>query len=179
MTFDARATSYCQRPSPWVLRWSREVPPGPVLDLACGSGRHTGFLALTGREVVACDIDTRQAASLSDLPNVRIVTADLEQGPWPFEKDAFAGIVVTSYLHRVHFPLYYESLAPGWLFIMETFTRANKERWGHPRRPEHFLEPGELFRLMPPEADLVAYEECETDGRTFVARTAWRKPMGA
>ena len=31
--------------SPWVARFAPIVPEGEVLDLACGSGRHTRLLA--------------------------------------------------------------------------------------------------------------------------------------
>ena len=84
---------------------------------------------------------------------------DLEGEPWPWEAERFAGIVVTNYLHRPHFPYYWDSLMPGGVLIMETFTEANMMIWEHPRNPDHYLTEGELIRLAPADARVVAYEE--------------------
>ena len=87
-------------PSEWVLRWAPLVERGPVLDVACGSGRHARLFAERGFEVVAVD---REAQNLSG--NIHFVRADLEGGnPWPFAGQRFAAIVVTNYLHRPLFP---------------------------------------------------------------------------
>ena len=59
---------------------------------------------------------------------------------------------------------------------METYTRANGFIWGHPRSPAHFLEEGELIRLMPSGARLVAYEEGQTPEGWCVARICFVKP---
>src|SRR5256885_8286564 len=82
--------------SPWVRRWAPLVERGPVLDLACGAGRHAILFAERGFEVVALDKNDQR------LPGaIRFVKADLEDGsPWPFPRQRFAGIVVTNYLYR-------------------------------------------------------------------------------
>src|SRR6476659_3927221 len=86
-------------PSPWVVRWADLITRGPVLDLACGSGRHARYFAQRGLEVVAVDRD----AQVFD-GKISFVQADLEAAPWPFAGRRFAGIVVTNYLHRPLFP---------------------------------------------------------------------------
>lgn len=165
------------QPSPWVMRWRHLLSHhGQILDLACGGGRHTALLALENFDVLAVDIDVTQVEPLGDLPNVTIECRDLENEPWPWEAERFAGIIVTNYLHRPHFAHYWESLAPGGLFLMETFTRANTMIWAHPKNPAHFLEEGELLRLMPTDARLIAYEEGMTALETCVARIAFMKP---
>ena len=165
------------QPSPWVMRWRHLLSHhGQILDLACGGGRHTALLALENFDVLAVDIDVTQVEPLGDLPNVTIECRDLENEPWPWEAERFAGIIVTNYLHRPHFAHYWESLAPGGLFLMETFTRANTMIWAHPKNTAHFLEEGELLRLMPTDARLIAYEEGMTALETCVARIAFMKP---
>ncbi|MBS5491486.1 MAG: class I SAM-dependent methyltransferase [Sutterella wadsworthensis] len=165
------------QPSPWVMRWRHLLSHhGQILDLACGGGRHTALLALENFDVLAVDIDVTQVEPLGELPNVTIECRDLENEPWPWEAERFAGIIVTNYLHRPHFAHYWESLAPGGLFLMETFTRANTMIWAHPKNPAHFLEEGELLRLMPTGARLIAYEEGMTALETCVARIAFMKP---
>lgn len=176
MAKNAYAQSFRQ-PSPWVMRWRHLFSRhGQILDLACGGGRHTAMLALEGHDVLAVDINVTEVEPLVGMPNVTVECRDLENEVWPWDKDRFAGIVVTNYLHRPHFPFYWESLAPGGLFVMETFTRANTMIWAHPKNPAHFLEEGELLRLMPEGARLIAYEEGMTALETCVARIVLMKP---
>lgn len=164
------------RPSPWVLCWKHLLPrQGEVLDVACGPGRHTALLALEGHRVLACDIDLTGVEALAELPNVTLECRDLEGEPWPWEAERFAGIVVTNYLHRPHFPYYWDSLMPGGVLIMETFTEANMMIWEHPRNPDHYLTEGELIRLVPADARVVAYEEGLTPADTCVARIVLMK----
>ena len=53
-------------PSPWVLRFAGRVPEaGPVLDLACGRGRHTRLFLARGHPVPAVDRDPPGIADLT------------------------------------------------------------------------------------------------------------------
>jgi len=125
-------------PSDWVVRWVPRVARGPVLDVACGGGRHSRLFRGLGFEVVAVD---RQRI---DLEGVRFVEADLESGDaWPFADQRFGAILVTNYLHRPLFPRLRDSLATGGVLIYETFMAGN-ERFGRPSNPEFLLKPGEL-----------------------------------
>jgi SAM-dependent methyltransferase len=129
-------------PSAWVVRWAPLMTRGRVLDLACGSGRHARHLAGLGHEVTAVDRVPR------DLPGIRFVRADLEDGsPWPLAGERFPGIVVTNYLHRPLFALIAEALAPGGVLIYETFMQGN-ERFGKPSNPAFLLAPGELWHAF-------------------------------
>lgn len=168
----------CMRyPSAWVMRFADELPPrARVLDLACGEGRHTGLFLMKGFRVTAVDIDLSYVEPLAGTPELTLECRDLENEPWPYGKDMFDAIVVTNYLHRPHFPHYAESLAPGGLFIMETFTETNTRIWGRPRNPEHYLLPGELLKLAPKDARIVAYEEGLTTLDYGVERIVWMKP---
>jgi SAM-dependent methyltransferase len=90
-------------PSPWVLRFLHLIPPGGrVLDLACGTGRHTRLLAERGHPVTAVDIDVSGLTSLRDNPHIDIRQIDLETGTWPFTSEQFAAVLVCNYLHRPH-----------------------------------------------------------------------------
>ena len=125
-------------PSDWVARWAPRVERGPVLDLACGSGRHARFFKDLGFNVTAVD------AEPVELEGIRFLKADLENGsPWPLGEERFGAIVVTNYLHRPLFPRIREALAPGGVLIYETFMAGN-ERFGRPSNPEFLLKPGEL-----------------------------------
>ncbi len=131
-----------EAPSPWVVRWAEIDRRDPVLDVACGAGRHARWLAAQGREVVAVDRAPQQ------IPGVRFVQADLEGGsPWPFAAERFGTIVVTNYLYRPLLPVLAGALAPDGVLIYETFMAGN-ERFGRPSNPEYLLRPGELLEAF-------------------------------
>jgi len=129
--------------SEWVKRWAPLVGRGPVLDVACGAGRHARLFAERGLEVFALDRDEQV------LPGpIHFVKANLEDGsPWPFPGRRFGAIVVTNYLHRPLFPLLVESLDEGAVLIYETFMLGN-ERYGKPSNPDFLLRPGELLEAF-------------------------------
>lgn len=143
-------------PSEWVVRWAPSVERGPVLDLACGSGRHARFFRDLGFEVVAVD---REPVSIE---KVLFMKADLEDGsPWPLGEQRFGAIVVTNYLHRPLFARIREALAEGGVLIYETFMAGN-ERFGRPSNPEFLLKPGELREAFAGLQEL-GFEEGEVE----------------
>jgi SAM-dependent methyltransferase len=144
-------------PSSWVQRWAPSIRPGGlVLDVAAGSGRHARWLARLGFEVEAVD---RDASLFADPPrNVKVVEADIEGGPWPFQGRLFDGIVVTNYLHRPLIPVLAASLEPGGVLVYETFARGN-ERFGKPSNPDFLLAPGELLDAVRGKLRVLAYED--------------------
>jgi SAM-dependent methyltransferase len=135
-----------------VVRWAPQVAHGPVLDVACGEGRHARFFRDRGFEVVAVD---RQPFSLD---GITFVKADLEGGaPWPFAGRKFGAIVVTNYLHRPLFSHLAEALSDGGVLIYETFMLGN-ERFGRPSNPDFLLRPGELKEAFA-SLKLLGFEE--------------------
>ena len=148
-----------QAPSPWVVRWAAIIRPGgEVLDVACGHGRHARYLATHGYRVTAADRDPAALASLAGVPGVRTMPADLEGAAWPFEREAFDGVVVANYLHRPLFDALAASLAPGGVLIYETFMQGN-ERYGKPSNPDFLLRPGELADAWRGRLEVVAFEQ--------------------
>src|SRR5262245_48677331 len=101
-------------PSAWVVRWAAAVPAGcPVLDVACGSGRHARYFAGRGHVVEAVDRDAAALVGLTGMQRVMARCADLEAGVWPYSGSTFGAVVVTNYLHRPLFPALLDALAPG------------------------------------------------------------------
>jgi SAM-dependent methyltransferase len=143
-------------PSPWIVRFTHLVPAdGPVLDLACGGGRHVRWFAERGHAVTGVD---RDSAALDTLAAIcETIEADIENGPWPLTGRQFAAVVVTNYLWRPLFPRILESIAPGGVLLHETFAAGN-ETVGKPSRPDFLLQPGELLRAYP-GLRVVAYED--------------------
>ena len=128
-------------PSDWVRRWAALVERGPVLDVACGTGRHAVLFAERGLEVLAVDREPQR------IPGVRFVQADLEGAPWPFGGERFAAIVVTNYLHRPLLKTLEAALAEQGVLIYETFMVGN-EKYGRPSNPAFLLRPTELLQAF-------------------------------
>ncbi len=143
-------------PSPWVARWAHLiVPGGTVLDLAAGSGRHTRLLTGRGHAVTAVD---RDDVAMRDLAGrAETLVADLESGPWPLPGRSFDAVVVTNYLWRPLWSSILAAVAPGGVWIHETFASGN-ETVGRPARPDFLLAPGELLRVAA-GLRIVAYED--------------------
>jgi SAM-dependent methyltransferase len=129
-----------------------------VLDLACGSGRHSRALAARGCLVDAVDIDAQRAADLAAVPGVRFRALDLEQGPWPFESGQYDAVVVANYLFRPRLTWLAHTLRDGGILIYETFAVGN-ERFGRPSNPDFLLKPFELAACFAPLLHVLAFED--------------------
>ncbi len=166
-------------PSPWIVRWSHLLPPqSTVLDIACGAGRHLAWFAARGHAVTGIDRDIAPAR-LAQAPG-KLVCADIENGPWPLTAangpQTFGAVVVTNYLWRALLPTMVQSIAPGGVFLYETFAAGN-ETVGRPARADFLLQPGELLQASL-GLHVVAYEHgCLDSPQRFVQRIAAVRPL--
>ena len=102
-------------------------------------------------------VDRSENAAQAASRHGRVLQADIEDGPWPFDEQRFAAVVVTNYLWRPRLPDIVAAVAPGGLLLYETFAVGN-ETVGKPSRADFLLQPGELLAAC---AGLlvVAYED--------------------
>lgn len=155
-------------PSDWVRRFAHLLPaPGPVLDLACGGGRHAKLLAALGYDVEAVDRDRTALSTLANVQGVTTTLLDLETEHWPLTGRSFAGVVVTNYLYRPHFDSLLRMIQPSGVLIYETFMVGN-EMFGKPSNPNFLLQPDELLERVQGHFTVVAFEQ----GRFDVPRPA-------
>ncbi len=146
-------------PSPFVVASLRHLEPGGrVLDLACGSGRHTVLARAHGHPVLAVDRESAAVCALAQAdPGIEVLTADLERDAWPLAGASFAGVIVTNYLWRPHLPDLLANVALGGVLIYETFAEGH-ERYGRPRNPDFLLRAGELQAAVADQFSVLAYE---------------------
>jgi SAM-dependent methyltransferase len=158
-------------PSPWLVAHLNAIPrERRVLDVACGRGRHTRFLAAQGWDVLAIDRDADALAALeastAGLPGaVTTACVDLEAAHVALGTRHFGGVLVFNYLHRPLIPALVAAVAPDGVLVYETFTIRQAER-GKPTNPAFLLHPGELRRLVAP-LEVVAERDGDFEG-------AWR-----
>jgi tellurite methyltransferase len=176
-------------PSPFVVaqrdRLLATAPLGPVLDLACGRGRHALWIARQGLRVVALDRDASLLAKLATqareerLP-VRVLRADAESPlGLPFPPARFGAVVVTRFLFRPLAPAIVDLLAPGGLLVYETFTERQRELGYGPKNAAFLLATGELPGLFAGLEPIEQAESLTDDGAghpSWTARLAAHKP---
>jgi len=169
-----------QTPSKWVVDHIDQITcDGHVLDLACGTGRHTRFLLNRGFRVTAVDIDTKGLADLPDT-NLSVIETDLETDPKAQSSislnGSFDGIVVTNYLHRPLFGFLIDSLESGGILIYQTFMEGN-ERLGKPSNPDFLLRRDELKKVCSQEMTIINFSQgyVEHPGPAFMQQICARK----
>ena len=153
-------THQTEKPLEWITRFAPLVKSGgTVLDLACGNGRHTHYLAGLGYEVTALDRDLSGIGATETADRIELIKADLEDdNPWPLGSRKFDGVIVTNYLYRPIFPAIIDALEEEGALIYETFSLGNEE-YGRPSNPNYLLKPTELLSVCTNRLRVIAYEE--------------------
>lgn len=156
-------------PAPILVRHADLLEDGlPILDVGCGQGRNSFFLARLGHEVHALDPSTvavEQTAAVAEGEGLQITTqvGVIEDVHRP--ENGFGAILVFGLipiLTRAQIDAMVASIgsliAPGGLLFITAFTTEDPkfETHGGPRKPSEYdhgsrtyLEPDELRSLLP------------------------------
>jgi SAM-dependent methyltransferase len=111
-----------REPAPLVRKFVDGLHPGRALDLACGGGRHSLYLAKLGWAVTAVDGSPaaleilERRAEEAGVP-VRAVLSDLEQDNSVIQPAAFDLVLVCYYLQRSLFPAIQRAIRPAGMVI--------------------------------------------------------------
>jgi len=127
---------------------------GPLLDLACGTGRNGLYLVDNTIPVVFADADeaalSQVRATISgagcgaDNTLVQLWPVNLEKNNVnPLANSRFGGILVFRYLHRPLMESIRQAVLPGGIVIYETFT-VDQAELGRPKNPDYLLRHDEL-----------------------------------
>ena len=149
-------------PDPWVQAQARWLAGGRALDVACGRGRHTLWLARMGYQVDAVDISLVGLRGLAErieseglTDQVRLIQVDLEV--WRPPPDTYDLILVTRYFNRELLAAFGDALRPGGMALYRTFHTDWLKL--HPEfTAEYMLQPGE-FTILFADWEWLAYEE--------------------
>ncbi len=139
-----------------VEMYSPMANPGRALDIACGTGRNSVYLAENGFSVDAVDISDYALAQIPASPMINRIEADLDE--YRFARTSYDLIVNCNFLYRDHFPMILDALRPKGILIYETFVEKSGEGFHQPSNPDFLLKNKELldaFRSL----EVICYEE--------------------
>ena len=144
-----RNSTAWEQPNRLLTSFAGLIPTrGRALDLACGAGSNSVWLAERGLEVTGIDFSAEALRKGEDLAQSRGCTvhwfqADLQSYPLPA---AEADIVVCfCYRDPALYPRIRAALRPGGHLFYETYTLNQLSYASGPRNPDHLLRPGELL----------------------------------
>ena len=136
-----------------------------ALDIACGNGRHSRYLASMGFEVDALDISSVAISQLQNTPHIYPKEVDFDS--YQLAQNRYDLIVCSYFLERKLFPQMLHALKEGGVIIMETFLHDDaNERV--PSNPAFRLQKGELEKHFAPSCELIKLESFwDTDHMGF------------
>lgn len=139
-----------------VEQYATSARGNKALDIACGMGRHSRYLASLGFDVDALDISSVAIDQLQNIANIHAMEVDFDSYTLP--KNSYHIIVCTYYLERKLFPQIVEALKPNGILIFETFLH-HGENERAPSNPDFILQPGELEAYFGSSCDIVDIRE--------------------
>ena len=119
---------------------------GIALDLACGLGTNSLFLAARGLEVHAWDISEVAVSHLAERAGslgLNIQTRVVNITPAALPVESYDLVVTSHYLDRTLPPAIMNATRPGGLICYQTFTAEKQIDMG-PGNPDFLLQPNEL-----------------------------------
>jgi tellurite methyltransferase len=157
-------------PNPRLKHLVSYLSGGMALDLACGLGANSMFLANLNYQVEAVDISEvaitylQQQAANQNL-NINAMVTDLTN-EMNWKNDEFDLVVISYYLDRSLFPLVKELVKDNGYFFMETFYQSPRSE-GKGVSNRFKLLPKELLREYA-DWTVLFFEEDEQDGRQTI-----------
>jgi len=127
-----------------------------ALDIACGMGRHSKYLASLGFEIDALDVSSLAIESLQNMPHIHAKEVDFDTYRLP--KNHYDLIVCTFFLKRELFPQIIEALKPDGILIYETFVY-HPDNEQVPSERSFLLEEGELENAFKEDLELIESRE--------------------
>jgi len=146
------------------------APKGRALDIACGSGAVSLYLAGKGFVVDALDISDVALTALSKQhPRIHTICADLDT--FDLAVDRYHLVANIRYLNRRLFPRILNALLPGGMLIFETFLKSDKKEMDNGFKREYLLDEKELLHVFAP-LEILYYRETDSGCDETPARLA-------
>lgn len=133
-----------------------------ALEIACGSGRNSIFLAQNNFTVDAYDISWVALDTLNKKNNPNITTKQIDLEGFTPNKNNYDLVVMTNYLDRDIIPKLLEALKPNGIIIIETYmdhpsnTKPNSN-------PDFLLQKNELKSFVTRNFQIIEYDEFDNE----------------
>ncbi len=129
-----------------------------ALEIACGSGRNSIFLAKNGFDVTALDISDIAIETLDNqkIENIKTKVVDLEN--YTPQENSYDLIVKTNYLDRDIILKLGKALRKDGVLFIETYMQheTNEKKDSN---PDYLLKPKELKNFFNDEFEIIDYDE--------------------
>lgn len=170
-------------PAPIVKKFQNDYldlkQMGAAIDIGCGAGRDSVYLATQGWQVNAVDylpdaLEKVKQLALNNRVSVNCSLLDLEKDLDCFiqQSDKYQLVLVSRYLHRPLLPVLRDKITSGGYIVYQTFMQGC-ERFGSPKNPRFLLRKGELAEIFNDFNVLLDQTEFLFDGRptnVFIAQ---------
>jgi SAM-dependent methyltransferase len=149
--------------SPTLLKFAERissVQSFPVLDVPCGYGRHSFFLASIGCNVICIDINRDALNFVSacqkkhGFQKEQLLTqeCDLIRDPWAFQKNTVGAIINVHYYQESLLENFIYSIVPGGYLYLETPGNHGQNFIDLPKR-------GIVRQILEPYFEILYYKE--------------------
>ena len=184
LVVSGKESKHLWSPSPLIKEFVQQLDFDPksirprltALDLGCGGGRDSVFLARKGWQVTGIDQEARVLKRAKQLAaksgaSVKFKCCDLKKlGCFP--EGAFDLITVVRYLNRDLFKQIDAAITPGGYIVYQTFS-SGVEVFGSPKNPNFILQESELSKVFSDYRIIVDRIDKLEDGRpiaSFIAQ---------
>ncbi len=177
--FESQDSFLGERPSPFLSREIERIisltPGFDALDIACGEGRNSLFLAQHGFKTTGLDISDiglakgRKRAEINGL-DVDFRRVDLDSH---IIEGTYDLILNFNFLLRELIPGEVAALHPGGLLLFDTIMASEQLLQNH--SAAYLLQPGELVKLFETYNGEILFSEESTIGEMPTARLLFKK----
>ena len=159
-----------QTVSPLLKKYIGHVNIGEAIDIACGTGRNTHFLADLGFCIDAVDISDYALAKVKNSATINKIDTDLDK--YNLAPNKYDLIVNINFLNRRLVSQMKEALKIGGVVIFETFTIAHGDFKMPTTNLDYLLRKNELLHSFI-GLDVIYYEEkIDTNAKGERVKTA-------
>lgn len=151
-----------REPSKNLVKILNNINGKKALDVACGAGKNSIYLAKNGFEVDALDISSVALESLNQKIYKNIYTKQVDLEEYIPAKNYYDLIVKTNYLNRKIIPNLIEALKKDGLIFIETYmdhptnTKPNSN-------PDFLLKKDELKIFFKNNFEIISYDEFDNE----------------
>jgi SAM-dependent methyltransferase len=133
-----------------------------ALDVACGSGRNSVFLANNDFFVDACDISSVALNKIDSFEITNITTKELDLDTFnPISLD-YDLIIMTNFLDRLLINKISKAMKKGSIFFIETYMEHENNKKKN-SNPNFLLKKDELKNMFSYDFEVLNYEEYENE----------------